>query len=758
MKCRKPNTDQEVELTVSADGFPCTEHILPYSTSSEPNVIERFIPVSDGVHLTINGHFSGTVLHGAFDLLADGSFVGDKRIEAKNGELKYYNKRTLKFQDVYDTPKPPGYTSIYTPRDVVKGSMHVKPLDDSPGDFEGSRLGVGSIALIISVNQKSSENYNGQYLSTICGQWKEEDSDDCRDGGVVPTHEIQVKVTDDNVHKNQQSKHRRHLQQTRFGSKPWAKIIFYYRTIMAIHEAGCISAADKFEELEAGPDDFVRASHERSSKKKGAKDTDADGGKDGDQDEIAVASSKKRSVSTSTSPTTTNPKKQKLLGQSLFKRNDSDSLFVSESPSPADVDSFSGQAYDEPKDADGALVDTSTTQDNDSDNGLTAFNNGRDKKHHDELHKNGVSSPAASTAKPNVVTAASLSSRQNREGTKTLPKLSDQEVNGVAEKAIADAGINLAGDQEDVAAEAASATKALADHSSELSNEQNGSAADILRNMLERKKNDAVTEVGKSLGAGQRNGAAAATSTVQASVDGIENIAGAVPEAQATEVRIKDEPKVEVTNSTTTFTAQHQAQRKEQVQLSKSPITTINGPASLTLEPRALAPDLDTKSVAKAREEAALAEPQPKVTIKTEPMDKNMQPDQTYANNASTQLATSPQVPSTPNPILKRTGSNSVNSRESTPSKKTKLMDLEAKKAALVAQLEEKRQATLAAKREIEEQRKRREQKEREKRQQEEALEKEIRELEQMNAEEDEELEELRRATEQEEAEMEMEE
>lgn len=93
MKAVKPKSDQECSFTVSANGIECPEYVLPNTTITSGNVLECFIPVSIGDQLTLKGRFDGTVLHGAFDLVADGTFVGDKRIEGRSGQAKFAKVR-----------------------------------------------------------------------------------------------------------------------------------------------------------------------------------------------------------------------------------------------------------------------------------------------------------------------------------------------------------------------------------------------------------------------------------------------------------------------------------------------------------------------------------------------------------------------------------------------------------------------------------------------------------------------------------------
>ena len=343
MKCHKPGTDQLATLTVKANGFPCPEFDLPFSfaTSSDPNTIECFIPVTNGDQLTISGTFNGTCVHGAFDLLVDGTFVGDKRIEGlKTGETKYWTRK-LSYEKVFDTPVPPGYTSIYTPREIVEGNLHAKLLDDPLEPAQGEELSVGSLAVIISVNQKSSDNYMHGYSSTICGDWRKTKSnrEKAGDGGITPTHELEVKILADAVNKNRQSAHRRHFEQLRFGHKPWAKLIFYYRSRMAIETARCVSRPDQSVALEpAAPGSFVAAAPKedgrgKSSARKKILSMDMLEEDSGDGENINVKSVRHGSSFTS-SPLTPSKQARRIQPTSSPRdRRESSGLFVGTSSS-----------------------------------------------------------------------------------------------------------------------------------------------------------------------------------------------------------------------------------------------------------------------------------------------------------------------------------------------------------------------------------------------------------------------------------------
>lgn len=282
MKCHKPNTDQEASVEVFANDYRCPEYVLPSASNSDPNIVECFIPVSDGEKITIKGNFKGTVLYGAIDLLADGSFLADTHIESRNGEAKV-SIRKIDIQKVFDVPEPGG--------PVVEGDLHVRPLEDGPSGTSHGECGVGSLAIVISVTQKKDDHYEivPAYPDTTCGGWKERDG--APDSGIVPTHELSVKVTDDDVHKNRQSKHRRHAKQLRFGSKPWAKFIFYYRSRAAIEAAGCMTRPDESHALEP---------------------------KDSEDNVVDSIEGTNGNTKAGTQTPVPVPKKQKLFGQPLF--------------------------------------------------------------------------------------------------------------------------------------------------------------------------------------------------------------------------------------------------------------------------------------------------------------------------------------------------------------------------------------------------------------------------------------------------------
>lgn len=248
MRCNKPNTDHVASFKICANGRPCAEYSLPPTTSKDTNanVIECLIPVEEGDQLTISGLWTGSILHGAFDVVADGSWLSDKRIEGTDGEVKFYKDRRVDVKTVFDFPDEELRGSSAEPDDLVEGVLEVRALADDDIDqlseHRDGALSVGCLAIICSVNQDTSDNYKEKFSSMTCGDWKKPSNQVYNDGGLPAEFELGVKTTDDTISRKRSSRHMRHFQQTRFGTEPWANLIFYYRSQKAIDDAGAYSS------------------------------------------------------------------------------------------------------------------------------------------------------------------------------------------------------------------------------------------------------------------------------------------------------------------------------------------------------------------------------------------------------------------------------------------------------------------------------------------------------------------------------------
>ncbi|KAK4553003.1 hypothetical protein LTR86_009927 [Recurvomyces mirabilis] len=270
MRCKKANTDQEVELRVYANGKLCDEYDLIRASTTGSDTVECFIPVDLGDQLTIRGTHSASYLQGSFHVLADGSFVGNKTNDySKNGTIKVHNKAGVKFESLLSAPKEPSHTSELPAEKVIEGSLHVKDMDDdsetTSSSQEVAEIGVGSLAIVVSMSQQSEITYTNDYKSITCGE-RSMARDTVMTGGIPPTYECEFKITNDNPSKRTQNLLKKHMRQDRFGDKPWATFIFYYRT-----------HADTVHELEPYIGTFVQGAVEgKKSKGKESKKDDED--------------------------------------------------------------------------------------------------------------------------------------------------------------------------------------------------------------------------------------------------------------------------------------------------------------------------------------------------------------------------------------------------------------------------------------------------------------------------------------------------
>ncbi|KAI7308448.1 hypothetical protein KC315_g13343 [Hortaea werneckii] len=280
MKAKRPNTDQEVEFVAYANGKPCTEYVLPFDKSNaDINTLTCFIPVSVGDQLTIVGSFTGSILKGTFDLLADGSFVAQKRIEAvkdaeDNNMIKHHGKRSFKLEKVLNVSTEPGRTSPLPSDTVSEGNLHVKTTEKHHGTGRSileSRA--GSLTVVCSLAQNDEDTHTHSYNSCTCGSLAQRVSELARkDGsGIPPEYELEFKATNDAVSKSRATKHKRHYLEPRC-SRPWATFVFHYRSKTAIDEAYCEPLHKKSAELEpADAESFVMGSTESVKKRKTAK-------------------------------------------------------------------------------------------------------------------------------------------------------------------------------------------------------------------------------------------------------------------------------------------------------------------------------------------------------------------------------------------------------------------------------------------------------------------------------------------------------
>jgi len=251
MKVYKPGTDCEVELSISAGGHKCQEYVLP-DADDEPTAGVCFIPVHDGAEITIQGTFSGSVLDARVDVLADGAFVANRIIEhpgTKKGVIKCWDKRKIEIKSFLHVPDLNNHKQRLRPK-VVEGNLVTKRLKDEDlarplhGGDSATGIGVGSITLVVSLNQDVFDTYGAEdeatYPSVSLSTWGGRVTD-VADSGIDPEFEMAMEKFPDSdpVKDKRATLFWRDLKQLRPGTEPWAFLIFYYRTQAAIDAAGC---------------------------------------------------------------------------------------------------------------------------------------------------------------------------------------------------------------------------------------------------------------------------------------------------------------------------------------------------------------------------------------------------------------------------------------------------------------------------------------------------------------------------------------
>ena len=273
MKITKPLTDCEVEFNILADGRPCQEYVLP-DADDEPTAGVCFIPVSDGATITIHGTFTGSVLEGRVDVLADGAFVANRIIEhprGKEGVIKRWENRRIEFKTFLNVPDINDHKQRLRPK-VVAGDLVAQrlPREDLArplhGGDDATGIGVGSITLVVSLNQDVFDTYGAEnvaaYPSVGIKSWRDRVAD-VAGSGIEPELEMEMAVYPDAnpVADKRATLFWRDLKAFRPGTEAWAYFIFYYRTQAAIDAAECLPLTGS----KALPEDgglFIRA-HEQ---------------------------------------------------------------------------------------------------------------------------------------------------------------------------------------------------------------------------------------------------------------------------------------------------------------------------------------------------------------------------------------------------------------------------------------------------------------------------------------------------------------
>lgn len=293
MKCHKPNTDQDCDFRILVNGRSCTEYVLPTARAlTDRNTTECFVPVSAEDRLTLSGSFSGSLWNASFDLLVDGSFADEKRIGNTKTTDIFHAKSNVKFATVHEKPWALGDTSNMRDADLAEGHLEVEllPADRATlpsNEFVGVDAftsGVGTLAVVVSLNQSSDDTYAHEYTSKLRAEWGQHKETIAQDGAISPTHILVVRPKEKDMSSKKLKEHRRQLKsRARPGRKAWATLLFHYRSQEAIEAAGCVRRAEDSHALERGDAaSFVRASQEKK-----ASDTNPKGA--GENEAIATA-------------------------------------------------------------------------------------------------------------------------------------------------------------------------------------------------------------------------------------------------------------------------------------------------------------------------------------------------------------------------------------------------------------------------------------------------------------------------------------
>ncbi|SMR55085.1 unnamed protein product [Zymoseptoria tritici ST99CH_1E4] len=261
MKAKRPGTDQVAEFSILVNGVDSTEYTLPLVSTGDRNILECFIEIRPGDDLVVHGKFGGSTLHGAFDLVVDGTFAGAGRFD---GNSIKYNRMTKRFTKALDGRKPPGWTSIMPPTKLHEGYMQVKQLGPSIQaelgrheiEDEGvARPGIGSIAVTVSVSQDEfKHSIEDQQWHLGFGDWRERSHSKVRGSGIPPDLYIEPEVNEEVITSKRSLNHRRQWTEPRPGPKPWATFIFYYRTPETLDTAGCVRRPNDVHSLEPWDD------------------------------------------------------------------------------------------------------------------------------------------------------------------------------------------------------------------------------------------------------------------------------------------------------------------------------------------------------------------------------------------------------------------------------------------------------------------------------------------------------------------------
>jgi hypothetical protein len=281
MKVYKPGTDCEVEFTILANGRKCPEFTKPEDDEGESVAKVCYIPVADRETITIQGNFTGSALVGRVDILADGVFVANRIIDepgTKEPVVKYWSKRKVEVKTFLHVPDLNDKKNHLVRPKVVEGNLVATRISPTEarlpvhGDDEARSLGVGSLAVVVSLAQQSDDRHGDEdkhpyYPHVTLGSWRDR-THEVAESGIRPEHELAMEVFPETnpIKDKKATQYWRDQKANRFGSNAWAYLVFYYRTQDAIDKAGAQPLTDS-KVLPPGDGTFVRAGEQSVTRK-----------------------------------------------------------------------------------------------------------------------------------------------------------------------------------------------------------------------------------------------------------------------------------------------------------------------------------------------------------------------------------------------------------------------------------------------------------------------------------------------------------
>lgn len=154
----------------------------------------------------------------------DGFFAACKRIEApKSGDIKIHSNYKLRFEQVFGVPRDKESSALPLEK-VIASHMLIKPLDipacDTDTTSEGTEFAFGTLTLLVALSRDKSDTHKHAYRSLTCGDL-DLDRNSFQGGEILADYQPGVKVTDDEVDPNRQTRHENNADQQRPGKQPW---------------------------------------------------------------------------------------------------------------------------------------------------------------------------------------------------------------------------------------------------------------------------------------------------------------------------------------------------------------------------------------------------------------------------------------------------------------------------------------------------------------------------------------------------------